>query len=422
MIPSDLLARLRLMNDTIVQPLAVVQGIPAGFPEFRVGQRFVAHIEADLGEGRFRALVDGKPLNLSLPESAKPGDTLELIVLERRSQEIVAGRAEYPLPAPKVGERFPAQVEAVLPDGNTRVLVAGRNLTLSLTHPASKGETLELVILDDTRQPAVAGPAPAATLSGAGRLIGTLLARRDATAQPAQIRGTTPLLPQPSPAAAAIAPALRQAIEESGLFYESHQAQWIAGRRPLEALQVEPQARHAPATSTGSAMAMSVPAAPTATFTATSSTPRPETSTVAEKIVASAGAAIQSSIPLPEELQPLVQQQLDAAATQQIVWRGEIWPGQIIDWEIVGEEPKQREPTGAEEATQWRTRLRLTLPALGEVSATLNMNPAGVNLELSAVDSNSARVLDSGRRELSDALAAAGVSLLSMQVMHDESA
>ncbi|ENH6343043.1 flagellar hook-length control protein FliK, partial [Burkholderia vietnamiensis] len=46
-----------------------------------------------------------------------------------------------------------------------------------------------------------------------------------------------------APPTAALRAALAQAVSESGLFYESHLAQWLAGQRPLAALMREPQAR-----------------------------------------------------------------------------------------------------------------------------------------------------------------------------------
>src|SRR5262249_21749413 len=41
----------------------------------------------------------------------------------------------------------------------------------------------------------------------------------------------------------ALAAALRQTVGESGLFYESHLAQWLSGLRPLASLSDEPQNR-----------------------------------------------------------------------------------------------------------------------------------------------------------------------------------
>ena len=58
--------------------------------------------------------------------------------------------------------------------------------------------------------------------------------------------GRTPLLDGPSLNAGAIAQALRDGIDKSGLFYESHVAEWADGTRPRADLALEPQARGMP--------------------------------------------------------------------------------------------------------------------------------------------------------------------------------
>ncbi|VTU20511.1 flagellar hook-length control protein FliK [Variovorax sp. RA8] len=85
---------------------------------------------------------------------------------------------------------------------------------------------------------------PAARLSPAARLIGALLAQwPDA----GPLRATAPLWPsarQPANAAT-VAAALAQAVGRSGLFYESHLREFVAGTRTLAQLAQEPQARWA---------------------------------------------------------------------------------------------------------------------------------------------------------------------------------
>jgi flagellar hook-length control protein FliK len=94
-----------------------------------------------------------------------------------------------------------------------------------------------------------ASPPAAARLSPAARLIGALLAEwPDA----GPLRAITPLWPsarQPANAAT-LAGALAQAVERSGLFYESHLREFVAGTRTLAQLAQEPQARWAAPVST----------------------------------------------------------------------------------------------------------------------------------------------------------------------------
>lgn len=349
MIPTDLAARLRLLTESLVNPISPVHEIPAELPDLPIGQRFTARIESALPEGTFRALVAGRSLTLALPQSAKPGDILELVVTARTPRLIVAEGADEASPPP--------------------------------------------------------------TLSRTGQLISTLLAGEERAPQPAIVTRSTPLLPEPPLQAGRLVPALQQAIVECGLFYEAHQAQWIAGRYPAEALAREPQARHA--------------GTPHAT-----SAPNPATPTAAEEVAATdhapndapaAGRAATAGAPgLPAELQPLVQQQLDAAATQHIVWRGEIWPGQSLRWEIEAEEQRS-EATDEAPAEQWTTRLGLTLPRLGEVSVALTLMPGKVSLAMTAA-ADRVTVLRRGLGDLTDAFVAAGLPPLAAGVNSHESA
>ncbi len=80
------------------------------------------------------------------------------------------------------------------------------------------------------------------TLSFAARTILTLLAQGSA----APLRSAGPLLAVPPTrlpeGTAQVRQALMHLVQDSGLFYESHLAQWIAGERGLASLAREPQA------------------------------------------------------------------------------------------------------------------------------------------------------------------------------------
>lgn len=283
MIPNDLALRLRLLTESTVNPVAPVHEVTGELPELPVGQRFLARIEQALPDGTFRAMVAERNLTLALPESAKPGDTLELVVTARSPRLVTAQRAEA-LPA---------------------------------------------------------GEAPPATLSRAGQMIGTLFAGAEQPPQAATLSRATPLLPQPSALAAELAPALKQAIAASGLFYESHQAQWIAGRYPLGALRQEPQARQGrPSPEQSRAHPQAAPGSAAAGAAAGA-----DTAAVRRSAAATGGPPAEL---VPARLQPLVQQQLNAAATRHVVWRGEIWPGQFLHWEIY--ESRQAQPTADRDA------------------------------------------------------------------------
>ncbi|VVE88956.1 flagellar hook-length control protein FliK [Pandoraea bronchicola] len=89
-------------------------------------------------------------------------------------------------------------------------------------------------------------PVQQATLSAAARTIDTIL--RLAPDSPGPVQASAPVWPAaPGSGAPALAPllaaALKEALSTSGLFYESHLAQWASGSRSFEQLQAEPQLR-----------------------------------------------------------------------------------------------------------------------------------------------------------------------------------
>lgn len=351
MIPSDLAARLRILAESAVQPLAPVQEVGSELPAFSPGQRFTAKIESALPGGTFRAMVAGRAVTLSLPQPAQAGDTLDLIVVERTIQHVVARPADS----------------------------------------------------------ALAG-SPAPTLSRTAKLIGDLLSANQGTVPPAPLRGGTPVFPQTPNGGMPMATLLQKAVADSGLFYEAHQAQWIVGRLPIEALRREPQGR--------------LPAPPAAEpIGATAPPVQLQASAAAqgdEPFVPAAPVAGPPAGRVPGEIASLVQQQLDAITSHHVVWVGQIWPGQQMEWHI--DEPvrhdEQRNGEGDDEGRAWNTSLKLTLPRMGAVHARLSVGKAGVTVALAADEPDSAQLLDAGQAGLASSFAAAGVALLGFAVEH----
>ncbi|MBR8132103.1 flagellar hook-length control protein FliK [Burkholderia ambifaria] len=270
-----------------------------------------------------------------------------------------------------------------------------------------------------------AGPAASVASSSAALPVSDVAAARAASA---------------APPVAALRAALAQAVSESGLFYESHLAQWLAGQRPLAALMREPQARltaapvqpapdavqqdapdvldellaqrlplpaaartavqpgaAAPGGAAPHASAQSAPAAVRpgmASSTAGTTDPlgdHPDarwTPARAELAAASADPQAQASAaPVHPAAVPIVRQQLDALATDQFRWAGEAWPGARLDWTIEPDDSGGHASRGGDDAGDgiaWRTRLTLTLPSLGTVDAELVLNGAQLVARLRA--------------------------------------
>ena len=119
---------------------------------------------------------------------------------------------------------------------------------------------------------------------------------------------------------------------------------------------------------------------------------------------------------------PIVQQQLEALATQTYVWQGQAWPGQTMRWEIE-EDARRRESGESGEPgveAQWQTRLTLTMPLLGEVRAAVRLNGSEITLGLISDNDEAAVRLSSGGDALREQMAAAGLDLASFVVSRHE--
>lgn len=369
MIPADVASRLRLVvqdQPAAPQPIAPTQRVTDVLSDLVPGQRVMAEIQAMLPNGSYRALVAQREITLALPFSAKAGDTLELEVVETDGKVALAF----------VANRSGAGAAAALPDSVP------------------------------------------ATLSQTGKMISDLLGsvsdggRR---AAPAPLNGNQALVENFPASGAELAPILKEALSKSGVFYEAHQARWVAGEMPTERLLQEPQGQHSqlrPSTENLPASLASAASNAQTGDEAIQSQPRNNITEVAPQAPA-------RSTGIPAELAPLVQQQLDALANQSFAWQGQIWPGQQMHWEIDDQQHNSTDPDG-EGSARWQTRLKVTLPNLGGLEATLRLRPGNeVEIRLQTDSDASESALSTAATQLKQQFAAAGLNLTQLLVKHD---
>ena len=178
-----------------------------------------------------------------------------------------------------------------------------------------------------------------------------------------------------------LASVLQRTVETTGLFYESHLAEWARGERFLENLQLEPQFDWQPP-------------------------PTPAT---------------RGADGPPREQVGLLAQQLNVLDQQKITWSGQAWPGQPLEWELARDaaNPDGTSDAGASGAA-WRTVLRLELPALGMVTAIVRLDGDRVGVTLTTDRDATAAKLSARGRELIDRLSAAGITTTGLNVeRHD---
>lgn len=327
-----------------------------------LGQVVGARLLSDPADGRLVAMLDGRPVEVLLPRGARRGDMVRLTVTAEQPRLVLSARGE-------------PQAETVVARGAT------------LPSGTSAGETRERSgpVAGDVRVSA-AGQALSrlvADISAAGARQAAGPAAADAPDLP-DMRAPLVALPAPARAALAgqIAGALARTFAGSGLFYESHQAQWVAGERSLDALRQEPQGKLAPLPGTAPA----------------------------------AGRALAGMVD-PAAV-GLVQQQLGALDAGSASWSGLVLPG-LHARLTVQEKPQPSEadpPFDPEAGADWSTRLSVTLPRLGAVEARLVLRGDRIQILLAAGAPASADALATARPELAEALAASGLSVQALQV------
>ena len=217
--------------------------------------------------------------------------------------------------------------------------------------------------------------APAPTLSGTARAIASMLSQAGGPAGGLQpLHGKTPLVADGAPDPQQLAARLRGEVGDSGLFYESHVAEWADGKRGIPDLQREPQMQ--------------------------------------------AWTQQQAGGPVANPAL-MVNQQLHTQEQARLAWQGQAWPGQDMAWDVTRDGAKGN-GGGRGEANAgpaWRSGLRLRFPGLGAVTATLVLTDAGqLSIALQAGSADSAAALRAGAGALQQSMEAAGAPLAALSV------
>lgn len=332
------------------------------------------------------------------------------------------------------GQRILAEIQSMLPNGTYRAVVAQRDITLALPFSAKAGDTIELEVTEsdgkltlafvtnrsDSPAPKTSSESVPTTISATGKMIGNLMSGIEGEgkrAPPAPLNGSQPLVEVMPKNAADLAPVLKQALTQSGMFYEAHQARWVAGNLTTEALKEEPQGKivvpaenaavNAKNTAKSTISTQEEPGHLSTSSNTSTSTPRTEALGITG---------------LPKELTPLVQQQLDGLANQNFAWQGQVWPGQQMRWEI-GENLDDSRTQGEDEKQRWQTRLKLSLPSLGNIDVALNLRAGGeVRIAVTADSETSKNQLSEGALQLRKQFEAAGLNLTDLVVQRGEAA
>lgn len=291
-----------------------------------------------------------------------------------------------------LGKQLQGKAISHLDDGSFLVKIAGMAVRMHLPPKVQVGDTLELTLVTTSPRPTFQlgtehGDATT-SLSSASKLISSLLQATSQDQAATAISGKIPIMESPALDPEHVAAALQHTLTFSGLFYETHIVEWADGVRTLPDLMQEPQAK---------AAEQLLHAAQTGTDTT------------------------KLSDAIDTALAQLVNQQLDTLEFQRIVWRGEVWPGQSMEWEIredSGDQPNKDKAEPQEKS--WQSTVRFELPMLGTVTATIQLTGDQLQIQVNARKESTASSLKTCGQALAAALDAAGTPLVSLSVKRNE--
>ena len=368
MLPANLISALQALTKTGNNPNSVTSNAPNQVAKLEPGQQFQGTVQSKVAEGMFKVQVAGQMLQMRLPGNIQSGDVIKLVVISTQ---------------PRI----------------TFSMAASTNPLSTPDEIGSSARMLSDLAGSPLEHPVV-------------QQLGN-----KAVWQAEQTVPDTKLL----------AGALRETLGKSGLFYESHQAQWVRGERSTNQLLAEPQnvltGKSVLPTSTAVRQTLSNNDSESGisesgtTDTLKSNEPlrnsgnaaqtaKPEQPTSTDKDV---------SLPVAKELLQLVQQQLHTLENHHLVWQGQIWPGQQMQWEIQGE-PEHQAQAKEQDERQWSTEIELALPRLGDVHARLIFSESGLRLTLHAADPTTLELFNRSLPILKDSLAGADIPLLAAVV------
>jgi len=285
------------------------------------------------------------------------------------------------------GQQMRGDVLQSLGGGRFMIQVGGQALEVLLPKGIKAGDGLNLFFVGEDPPTFLLvryGKGGDALVSQTGRWVSTLLGMQNQSAPLQEGLGILRTLLQGTPSdPTQLEQMLSKGLKESGLFYEAHLSRWFSGNYPLERLLQEPQGR------------LSVPPG--------SQENRP--------------GLLQGQEGADPRTMSIIKEQLAALQTGQLLFQGELFPGQPMEWRIREREGRGRQQEEQQEAP-WETSLDLTLPNLGKVQASLKLNGLRLDLQLEVSREQTAVLMEQERDAFHEQLQAAGLDPGTITVHH----
>lgn len=333
-----------------------------------VGKSMSGQVMGRMTDGSYLVRVAGTPARMQLPAGTELGANVPLLLVginPRPSFQIGAG------PDPRASTMLTyADAQAEPEAGGAQGAQAGTRAGGAQAALLGRAPLTPANLL-----PSVNADTPAPELSSTARAISTVLSQAESVpGAPLSLVGKTSLMANAGTDPSQVAQNLRDAVGSSGLFYESHVAEWADGKRPLASLLLEPQMQK---TLQGDVMKNGTDL-----------------------------AAAQ-----------LINLQLHTHEQARVQWQGEAWPGQKMQWDITKDAPEGgQHGQDNEDATAWRSSVRFQFPLLGDLSAQVVLQGGKVQIQMQAGSDDSAATLRQHAAQLEASMEAAGWPLSSLTI------
>ncbi len=425
---------------------------------FKSGAQYDGKVLDNLINGRHLVQVAGQKLDMALPRNTQPGDTVRLTYLSggprptfllNQTTSAATTSAAQPVSLSSTAQQVNALMRLAGPvagasAGNIRPVaretlstadrapVAGARISnasnlpamISATRMASQlvaAETMGKTSAVTTPSTLSPGTSPVAGAEIVGKLAAASSIPMTSSARPiaanvvmlqnysvatqfapanavspntalvgqavdglrAAIPSSTTLTPNvlaelPAPSRDLLPTRLFQTLSESGLFYEAHLARWAKGELSFESILREPQARIGRENLTGA------------------------------KIAELGG--------MPDEIARLAGKQLQLLEGAPFLWQGFAWPGQWMEWLVEERHAGDEEGGADEEAANWVTELRLSLPRMGSIHAYIGLKGDLLDLRLTTRDEAARSEMLASLPVLAKGLEGAGLRPASLKV------
>jgi hypothetical protein len=312
------------------------------------------------------------------------------------------------------GQQLKGEVLAALGDGRFTVQVANQVMEFLMPKGVRRGDQVNLFFIAAEPQQTFLmvrfARSGGSKVSDVSRWLSGFLGEAAGQASTEATLGIMrTLLSGPTTDAQLLGRMLQQGLRESGLFYESHLARWFGGSYALEDILKEPQGRLSPR--------LAQAGMPQGAPTENPAQPMVRASSM-EMMAAikNAGDTMGHDGIADLRALPMVNEQLTALQHGQLLFRGDIFPGQHLQW-TVAENGGGRNKSGGRERS-WQTTVSVALPHLGPVSAQLSLDGSAVAVLITAENEVAVPVLEAGRERLIEQLEGAGLTPAAMSIAH----